>query len=67
MHKYTIDELIKSFKEHSETFRRLQKERREEFEKENPGQELPEWLKDNFVLSEALLSICEAIKKILAD
>lgn len=68
MKEYTTEELMTKFEGHSVTSRKTQEGLAQEFMEKNPGKKLPDWLIENFILSDALYCICKElyeIKKIL--
>lgn len=61
---YSIEELIKTFEEHAVTARKNSKEMLKEFLKNNPGEPVPAWYLDEFVLPQALADMCKEIVRI---
>jgi len=61
---YSIKNLCHIFEEHAKKSAEMQKKQIENFRKENPGEELPEWFKDDFNFPQALKSMCEEILRI---
>lgn len=61
---YSIKNLCRVFEEHAKKSAAIKEKQIENFRKENPGEELPEWFKDDFSLPQALKSMCEEILRI---
>lgn len=58
---YDLENLIKKFIEHGKILDQNQKELIDSFVKNNPGQPLSDYLKDDFNLPLALVSICSEL------
>lgn len=61
---YEIEELIKKFKDHAAQAEKNQEEWKKSFQDNNPGAVMPEHLKDDFNLPQALHDICVEIDKL---
>lgn len=61
---YELEELIKKFKEHAEQADKNNEEWKKSFQDNNPGEPLPDHMKDDFNLPRALGSICQEIGKL---
>lgn len=61
---YRIEELGKIFAEHAKEYLEISRKVDEQWLEHNPGQELPECMKDRFNLSEALFVITDEIIKL---
>lgn len=62
--KYTIEELVVTFKDHAQRAAKHNKEIIKGFKKNYPGEPLPEHMKEDFMLPTALACICEEIVKL---
>jgi len=58
---YSIEELEKTFKLHHEKSAEVNKKLRKEFQKNNPGEPIPDPFNDDFSLPLALESMCKEI------
>ena len=56
--KYSIEFLVQKFQTHSKESEKIREEQVENFKENNPGIDLPEWLKDDFNFPLALNCIC---------
>ncbi len=68
MNKYTLEELIATFLDHHEKWEMRNKELIKEWKENNPGEEIPIYLKGDFSLPLAMASICKEVlnlKKLL--
>jgi hypothetical protein len=64
---YSIDDLIKTFTEHSARARLNLEAQKEIFRENNPGVPLPSYMLDDFNICEAFLSIVKEIKQMKGD
>ena len=62
--KYDILSLVKTFEEHSVIAIKQQEEWKKSFQKNSPGEPIPDSFRDDFNLPKALLEICKCIKKL---
>lgn len=63
-HNYSLEGISKTFSEHAEMGEQHQKMVNETFLQQNPGQELPEHMKNPFNLPKAFSVICSEIEKL---
>jgi hypothetical protein len=61
MQMYSLEELIKTFKEHAIQARKNNEELLKQFIENNPGAPIPEWCTQEFCISTALAAMCEEI------
>jgi len=61
---YTIENLVKTFSKHSESFEESQEEMIIKFKANNPEDPLPAHFTDEFNVSKALWAMCSEIEKI---
>lgn len=60
--KYDINSLIETFEKHHEEVIINRKRMNIEFQKNYPGEPLPDYMQNDFSISKALCEICKAIK-----
>jgi hypothetical protein len=65
--RYSIEELIKTFEQHTCKAEENQKELVKSFKENNPGKPLPHLLKDSFNICRAFLTFSREIKDIKED
>ncbi len=59
--KYTVEELKETFLLHHEESKKLNKKLIKEYQRDNPGEPIPDPFNDNFSLPLALSAICDEI------
>lgn len=59
--KYSIEFLFETFQKHSKESEKIRKEQIQNFKENNPTEDPPEWMKDEFNFPDALASMCSAI------
>lgn len=67
MNEYSLEELIKTFKDHDIKFKKSREESIISFKENNPNTELPEWYTETFSICFALHSICKEILELKSD
>lgn len=58
---YNLEELLKTFKQHTINAKQNQKHIIKQFIENNPDENIPDHMIDDFILPEALASICHEI------
>ncbi len=60
---YSLEYLINKFEKHSKEYVKQHQENIDKFKENNPNEPLPEYMKDDFNLPEALKLMCIEIQK----
>lgn len=61
---YSLEELIKTFQEHTDIAREQNERLVMEFMEDNPEEDIPAWFRPDFMITLALKSMCEEILRL---
>lgn len=61
MNDYSIENLVKTFEDHTKEFIKCNEELKLKFQSDYPNEPLPQHFKETFMISEALKEICMQI------